>query len=570
MRQYVEAPCTHEAILVAALAIVCGLSVFVGAAGPLGSFGHDTFFVLGNAYRIIHGQIPHRDFSSAWGPVIYLIYAAGLALSDMRASGLGYANALFGATIAIWAFAIARPMYSSSGACVLAIYTALLIAAPAPIGSHPLDYGYAMVYNRYGYALLGIIVMDGATYARPAPGWTRQCTTGALSTGVALGLLTFLKISYALVALGIIVVTTLGGVAGRARRSTSVSCGFAIVAALMLSYLRFDAVDMLRDLVTAASARQISLTLHWVSLFDCIQGVFLVVYAGLSYRAANGSARRKSVILGSPGCDLCRLTPNSPAPESPPIASILRRVVFALMIVAAGYALLITNQQSSGFPLNAYAALALVATDTGSVATSRLVRWLHLSPSFPRTLLLSMCLLPLLILNTVALVGPVLERHWRLKSDLVAPALPGRGFDLQFRLVTGPLKTETTGADYVAALRDGIELLQRHSPTAGVLTFDEFDPFNYLLDRDPPRGGFAATAYNYIFCDAVHPSPRRFFGDAQYVMMRKYREGSLDVLELGDVAALMRIYGAYLRSRFATVEETPHWVLWHRKHTGAK
>src|ERR1019366_559095 len=86
--------------VLAAVALICGLAAFVGMP-VLGVFEHDIFFSLDNAYRVSQGQIPHRDFASAWGPLFFLIQAAGLMISGMRPAGLAYANALFGAAVAL-------------------------------------------------------------------------------------------------------------------------------------------------------------------------------------------------------------------------------------------------------------------------------------------------------------------------------------------------------------------------------------------------------------------------------------------------------------------------------------
>ncbi len=517
------------AIFIAVLIVVCGLSTVVGIAAPLGSFGHDTLFLLDNAYRVIQGQVPHRDFSSAWGPIIFLIYAVGLALSGMRPSGLGYANALFGATAAIWAFLIIRPRYSSATASALGIYTILLIVAPFSIGNNPFDFGYAMVYNRYGYALFGIIMMECAAYAATTHTGTQQGMNGAVSTGVALGLLAFLKISYALVALGFIVVTTIGIDPGCVRRLIQLFGGFAIVAVLVLSYLRFDLSDMFRDLATAAAARRLDLMWRPLGIVDWVQIVSMFLFAGLSYRGVRP-----------------------------------RQALFKLMSVASGYALLVSNMRMSTLPLNAYAAAALAARDE-PFAKPDFPKWLAVSPHFPRVLMLIVCFLPFFIQNVMSLTGAALERQWPTVPNVISPDSPRRGTDLVFRPVTS--RTETTGTEYVKALNDGMELIRRHSDHDGVLTFDEFNPFNYLLDRPSPRGGFAAAAYNYIFSKAAHPTAERFFGNAPYVMVRKYQQGGPDVWEAATVSELMRIYGAALRSQFTVVEETEHWVLWHRNST---
>src|ERR1017187_6164657 len=85
-------------LFIGAVIAICGLTVFIGLP-PVVMFGHDIFFFLDNCYRVLQGQIPHRDFQSAWGPLIYLIDAVGLKLSGLRPEGLGYATAIFGALV---------------------------------------------------------------------------------------------------------------------------------------------------------------------------------------------------------------------------------------------------------------------------------------------------------------------------------------------------------------------------------------------------------------------------------------------------------------------------------------
>ena len=527
-----------DATFIAALVLVCGLSAFIGVAEPLGSFAHDTFFFLDNAYRVVQGQIPHRDFSSAWGPVMFLIDGAGLWLSGMRPTGFGYANALFGALISIWAFLIVRPRWAPVTTCAVGIYTLLLVTAPFPIGIAPIDFGYAMSYNRYGYALFGIIMLECAADGSSAQPESRRRIAGAVSTGIALGLLIFLKVSFALVAAPFIGALILCGGAGRLRRIVGLTVGFAVLTLLMLCYLRFDIADMLQDLATAAAARRMSLSMvRQIAALDIMQGCLILIFAaGLIYdaRAAGGRAAR------------------------------LHGALFALMSLGAGYLLLISNQQNDTFPLNGYAAVALVAA-YGPLMTGRLLTWPAVSRTFPRSLLLAACILPFGIDNATSLAGAAMTREWPINTSVIALDLPAYDTSLSFREMEGEHQSETIGAGYVAAVNDGVALLRRHSGDLdGVLTLDEFNPFNYLLHRPSPRGGFAAAAYNYIFSDAAHPTAERFFGDTPYVMVRKYKQKGSDMMEGEDVSALMRIYGPALRSNFTVVEETEHWVLWRR------
>ncbi len=53
-------------------------------------FGHDIFFLLDNGWRVINGQRVHLDYYSPWGPVTFLITAAGPKMSHNSVNGIGY------------------------------------------------------------------------------------------------------------------------------------------------------------------------------------------------------------------------------------------------------------------------------------------------------------------------------------------------------------------------------------------------------------------------------------------------------------------------------------------------
>ncbi|MBV8149365.1 MAG: hypothetical protein JO092_09765 [Candidatus Eremiobacteraeota bacterium] len=527
-----------DTVFIATLVVVSGLSAFVGIAAPLGSFASDTFFLLDNAYRVVQGQIPHRDFSSAWGPIMYLIDAAGLRLSGMRPTGLGHANAVFGVLLATWSFLLARSRWSPAAACAVGVYTILLITAPFPLGYAPLDFSYAMVYNRYGYAIFGIILIECAAVALPTRTWIRQRTAGAISTGIGLGLLAFLKITYAIVAIPFIGLLMIGVRSGRMRRLIAVAGGFAICSALILSYLRFDVPDILRDLAIAASARPMTLQLSSLTqVLIVAQNVPLLLLVGLLCASKAGAfqerpTRRQAVLL-------------------------------VLLTVAAGSLLLLTNQQPNAFPLNVYAAVVLAAGSAyRSYEAEKSVKW---RPGLATVLLLALCFVPLSEEDVISLTGATLQRQWPTRPNVTSLAIPERGTHLFFAPWVGIPKTN--GAEYVQSLNEGLELIRRHcGGRDGVLTFDMFNPFNYLLNRRSPRGGFAAAAYDYVYSDAAHPTAERFFGDTTYMLIGKYDEANADrEAELNNVLGPMRIYGAALRARFTPVAQTQHWVLWRRK-----
>lgn len=516
----------HRADLffVAGLAAICGLTVAVGMA-PLRVFEHDTFFALDGAFRVLRGQIPHRDFSSAWGPVLFLLDAAGLALSGLRPAGIGYANALWGALIGVWAYWIARSRFISGHACVAGIYTVLLIVGPYALGYSPLSFSHAMAYNRYGFALLGIILLESSDCHDRA---------GAFSSGVAWALLIFLKISYAVMAVPFLLISWTYS-ESRKQRLIWLSAGAGVVTLLLLSYLRFDFMAIWQDWISAASGR--SRTWSWggtLNAASIAEALPLVLMAGIVCANASWAIR-------------------------------LRQAAIALATLVVSLVLLSTNHQAESLPLTGFAALILAkegmargsqASQPGEDPLRKLVL----------LVMMALCVAPLALENATALVFAGIEERRmavaasdRLRSE--------RGAGMEFEPVESSLTSETGGPPYVGALNDGLDLLRRHTESGiGALAMDMFDPFNYLLDRQPPRGGIEAAAYNYVFSDEVHPSAGQFFGDARYIMVRKYSAAAQDhAIEEYHLGGLERVYGPDLRKRFRLVAETAHWSLWERQ-----
>ncbi len=500
-------------------------------------FEHDIFFTLDNAYRVSQGQIPHRDFASAWGPLFFLIQAAGLTISGMRPAGLGYATALFGAAVALWTYLAARTRMAAALACALGIYAVLLITAPFPLGFNPLAFSYAMAYNRYGYALLGIILVECGLQAFEAPAGKRPVAGRSFSIGAAWALLAFLKVTYAMVAVPFLLLW-LWWRANRGRRFAALCGGFGVVAAMLLCYLRFDLADMSRDLVAAASGRGLT----WKP-WSILSPAFAIESIPLLLLAVAVSMGKSKASSDAPG----------------------QARLWLYVLVTAGVSgfLLSTNHQSSALPLDGFAAVVLVdAAFAQRSAGAEAAR--------PRRLLAvflgALCFLPLTMMNAVSLVAASWDRY-RGPEGAVVRLNAERGAGMIFGPVESSMTSESGGPPYLEALNDGLELIRaRTAAGAGVLTIDMFNPFNYLLGRPSPRGGMAAAAYNYAFSDAEHPSAERFFGNAQYVLVRKYSRAAADFpIEDYHIQGLLRTYGPALEERFRPVAETGHWVLWRRK-----
>lgn len=499
------------------------------------AFEHDVFFLLGNAYRVAEGQIPHRDFSSSWGAVIYLVDAAGLLLSRMRPDGIAYANALFAALTGIWAYRIGRTRLCAAAACCMGIYTVLLTAAPFALGFNPVLFTHAMIYNRFGFALLGIILVECASHALGLDSDAGDGTSGAVSSGAALALLGFLKISYAFAAVPFLLLGY-GCGSKRGKRFFTLCAASATATALFFAYLRFDVIDLFRDLAMAADARSRSWQpgqMFTLGVGQVSESVPLVLLAAALMLIGRSEPRLKSAL---------------------PLGELL----LALVTLGAGGFLMSTNFQPATLPLNVFAALVL-----GNTFLIRLrgVQWFGL-PALAIMLLTTVCVAPSVVSHAVSVAAAA--RESRQPDASAVRLLSERGSSMIFGRVASQETTETGGPAYVEALNDGLNLLRRRtSADDGVLAIDMFNPFNYLLGRRTPLGGMACAAYNFNFSDAAHPTEARFFGDARCVMVRKYSRAAGDSGgERYHVEGLYRLYRAALEERFTLLEETPHWRLY--------
>ena len=241
---------------VAALIAICAGCVLIGAV-PTFVFGHDNFFLLENGWRVLHGLRPHLDFWSPWGPLTFLVVALGLKLSHGSPNGLAYGNAIFALVIGVWIYRVGRGRLAQAPRSLLAIYAAVLACSPHPVGLWPMILAPAMIYNRYGYALLVLVLME--CFQRPDTTMSgSEKKQGGFPRGQRWAGL-FLKellpgghgIRRGLVA----------AVVPKRTQVAGMLTGFGVVYFLGIAYFRFQLPAMLRALRMAAGARTQMLTL---------------------------------------------------------------------------------------------------------------------------------------------------------------------------------------------------------------------------------------------------------------------------------------------------------------------
>jgi len=520
-------------IFPACLIAVCGTAVFIGAV-PTRVFGHDIFFLLDNGWRAVNGQRPHVDYASPWGPVTFLIAGLGLRMSGYTVDGIGYGNALFGLLVGLWSFRLGRARLEPIPRILLSLFLAGLAVAPYSLGWGVFQTSHAMVYNRYGYALLGLVMLESFERAgadrRDSEEWV-----GGISSGVALALTLFLKVSYFFVAALLVGASVLFRGFSR-RRFLGAAVAFALVATAMLAYLGFDLQAVLGDWKMAAGARS-----EIVSFLEMREKLLanLPLFLLIGWLGFRGSIAVE--------------TPTSSGRD-------YSLLLLAAVVFAADMLLLLSNQQKTELPLSTIFSLFVV---NRVIIRERALPDTGADPARPSRRVA-------LFAGGILFLSQFCMEYSGLAYGALLKARPSRiHFAERFTeprlapliLYDGFSEPRSNGRQYTVYVNEGVRLLRSCTgPNETVLTMDMMNPFPYALGRRPAIGGIAAAAYRYTLSDRHRPADERYFGTADVVMVPK-RPASPGVFYDG-------FYGIYepgLRDRFRLAAESDLWYLYRRR-----
>lgn len=501
---------------------------------PTRRFGHDIFFLLDNGWRVVNGQRPHVDFYSPWGPLTYLIVGLGMRVSHYSVNSVGYGSAIFGLLVGLWSYHLGRDRMESSLRILLSLFLTALVMAPYVLGTSPMASSHAMVYNRYGYALLGLIMLEGF---QPVRGGTRRKEEliGGISSGAAAALLLFLKVSFFLVSLPLIGVSVLFWCRARSRL-LGLASGFLLVSLGFLGYLHFDIQAVFRDLRMVAGARAESLHV-WVVVSD----------------AARNGTRLLTAILLVLTCSLWAEAARQPWRG-------LQLALFAAAACVADVLLLFTNMQGDAFPLTAVFAIIAVSTVTTRDRQLPDSQARVVFPYYTGVLFLaSLLILPQLGSDLSGLVYGAWSKTRPTSTASVVhftePCLAS------LLLYDSAQDSVSNGTIYTTYVNDGVALLRRSSRSdQTVITMDMMNPFSYALQRKPALGGIAAAAYNYTLSDEYRPTDDGYFGNADIVMVPK-RPAVEPILH----DPIIRIYEPALEKRYRLEAESDWWRLYKHK-----
>lgn len=504
---------------------------------------NDMFIFFDGADRVLRGQVPNRDFHTPLGPLAFLLPALGLWSSGTLGGMMPVATAAFALLLLPMLIHVCASRLPPLYALMFAAYVMLLVIAPQNIGEPHIT--FAMFYNRWGLAALSLLFL----LVLP-----RRRTTGSafldVATAATLVLVMFyLKISFAAV-------------------------GLAFVMALIaIRHMRWSALATL--LVAGGAAILIELVWSGTATYrDDIRQAL----------AASGTIRGGLWGLIKQAFD------NLPALfllGTVIVIALLRRarweyLLLSLYMAGSGVLLALQNAQYAGLPtLIPAAVVAALAPTRGQSARA------PFAPQVTNTLLVAALALPATMTAAFALAlhlisamgaapsGPNQARMDGLITDESAlQELPDPGVDAMraaYRTGSGDLRTinmlrqrnfrqPLAQPEYVWMLEEGMTLLRSDSRLSGkVFVLDMANPFNALLNREPPRNTDAWYHANRSFSAAAHRPAASILADVDVVLAPK------SPIDLRTAQLMDRLFAGAIARNFELVGTSLYWEAFARK-----
>jgi hypothetical protein len=500
----------------------------------------DTFLFLDGGWRVWNGQRPYHDFYSGLGPVNFQLVALGFWLGGATPAAIDYGFGVAAMALGIWAWRLFQSRMERPAALLLALFVAVLSIAPHALGARPDILTYASLYNRLGYGLMAIVLVE--TVCAPLATSAKSEWAGGISSGAACLVLLFLKPSFFLLALaGVCVSYVFRDLCGW-RRTLGVVAGFAVPAMLMLAYLRFDVGAIWYDFRTVAEAR-----IH-VANSDPSRNIGMRV--ALKHAYENAGELVGLLLLSWMVAILPR------AQRTVSYLNAWWPVLAAAAVFAADVALNTANGVQFCLPLIGVVSVVLVSV---------MYRWWRSAGSTERCEYRWLCAFTLL-LGVVLFLPQALSDFSALvysaQQSLLGPPLPAHFEAPPLRRLLSrelpPDWDETYDGKYLVDLiNDGTALLQSASrPSESVITLDSINPFSFALKRQPAEGGSPWLGPDY-FNPGHMPPIEWMIGGADLVMIPKN--------QTWGPAWLKGVFGGFVERNYGLAAESRNWRLYRRK-----
>ncbi|SFQ63880.1 hypothetical protein SAMN05421853_11513 [Roseivivax halotolerans] len=495
-------------------ALCCALLILPGVTVSSMYF-NDLLIFLDGGYRVVHGQVPNIDFSTALGPLSFYIPGAGYWLSGSLGLAMPVGMSLLMLLIAPIAIHVIGSRMRPLIGVAVAIFVMLLLATPMNTGEAFSRVSFAMYYNRIGWVLLALLLILFLRPERP----TRHQTALDAAAAAALALLAgYTKATYGVVAAGFLLILLLQP-GGRRFAMLAIFGGLVGVALVELAWggTRIHIGDLIVATQTSGGRSVTSYVRSALETSDEYVVFLAFATAGLWVR------------------------PN------------VTDALFYGFCIAAGLMLLSQNFQTEGI------VSLLVGTTVAAETLARSARP-GMGP-FAEAVTRGAPLAAILLLLPIGVSSAgALGLHAAAAATRSGVALEtpnGQGLRVMNTTSDGQFAFYTR---YAESLDAGAQLLQRlEAAPRRVLVFDFVSPFSSLLGVTPPDGG-PAWMHNGRNFDAKNYFPaEEVMGGVDVVMVPKRPVAG------GTTKLMLDIYGAHLEENFRLEKDTELWKVYLRR-----
>jgi len=549
------------AAVYAGLLCACYLAFLWTPVTYLSMITRDSFIFFDAIYRIGLGERPHADFPTALGAAtLYLPW-----LGSVFAGGYAGAIEWISAPIALamgFACAHAGMRRFPGGVTAALVILVFMVAVPTALlglwydDTHTLVDGrpvtladtstYAMVYNRWGWAVL-VALLCYLAPRQPQAGesdaaHSRSLLIETLVIAALLAFLFYLKATYFLV-----------------------GCAAAVIYAFLNA-------NPVRTLVTGIGA-----TVGLILLVGLPSGLLIPYIRDLAFVAGINAAKSDTlmpILTGNMAAILLALSPLG-------ILAALGQATWKDAAIGAFLALasiFLVVQNAQLFDMITLACLAAYGLARVWTSDNRIAR-LAAAGAFALTIL------PVTLDRSLGLIQQASgARREEARPPAAWAGIPAmRGVHLAERdnmfdrvasaetphaladawMLTNQMKRRdgVRQGEYMASLMAGMDELRAvMKPGDSVASVEMTNPFPFLMGVRPAKGSYLTLDGERTFSLKVHPDPYRMFADADHVMIPRQSERTASLA--------LHLYDAWLTEHYAERAESLHWVRYsHRKPT---
>ena len=492
----------------------------------------DVIGFIDIANRVSLGEVPYKDFTFVYGPLVAFI--PGLALFLGKNAGTIFAiDGFIVAVVLLFSALIILPRrLTTSAALLVFLFAWLLIVIPMGNGLTFSDISWAMYYNRQGWAALILIFV---LYVEPV-------TIGKSDKwldAIALALLVLFelgdKLPFAMVAVAFI---SINAMTSRYKRQVSLRSLVIIALVVTAEEAMFGlALPYLQNILTLSRSLNGGRLGIWVFATFLIENAPIILVSLGSVMAARAVGRQSALdwlyAVGVIASVLLLLTTIGAGSERGAFAVFIVLICLGELarraeIENAKYSLLqvIPPWKSHLVSLGClFIAAAFIATESGN----RLLAWQDFAAKVQKN-------------------GPAASTPSRLSQILLPDIDKKKGGSIGI-------------TSYMETIIDGTNLLLTlQQPERTVLNFDMVNPFPYAAAMKPPVKGYPLFYFDGARTTnpTLLPAPKEFVGNVDYVMVPKmpYSNEQLEIM--------MKLYGAYLKQNYFLYKESIYWDLWKR------